>query len=53
VTDLPQLKPLAQQLLTDEKLRQTIAANGYERMGTPGAAQRIAQHMMEGRLTDG
>jgi uncharacterized protein (TIGR03492 family) len=39
--------PLARQCLTDHTLRERIAHNGLERMGTPGAAQRIAAHIME------
>jgi uncharacterized protein (TIGR03492 family) len=53
VTLLPNpeaIAPVARKLLTDLPLRAELAANGLARMGTPGAAQRIAQHLM---ATDG
>ncbi len=37
----------ATNLLTNQTLRAQIAMNGLERMGQPGAAQRIAAHMMK------
>jgi len=47
VLDPAQVAPMAHQLLTDPRLPARLQANGKERMGTVGAAQRIAQHLME------
>jgi uncharacterized protein (TIGR03492 family) len=38
---------VVQQLLRDPDWLQLIAENGYQRMGEPGAAQRIANCLME------
>ncbi len=47
IADMVQLPSTAQRLLTDQNLLAQIRANGYERMGPVGAAQRIARHIME------
>jgi len=40
-----QVAPALKSLLQDPDRLDLIATNGYQRMGTPGAAQRIAQHL--------
>ncbi|HEY9638270.1 MAG TPA: lipid-A-disaccharide synthase-related protein [Coleofasciculaceae cyanobacterium] len=41
------LASVVQQLLRDPDWLQLIAENGFQRMGSPGAAKRIANHLME------
>ena len=45
VESIAQIPPKIQQLLVEPELRQKIKNNGLTRMGTPGAAARIAQHL--------
>ena len=42
-----QVGSVVQKLLNDPARRQAIMANGQHRMGSPGAAQRIAAHLMQ------